>query len=119
MALYQAKMEKKQAFLFRTVDVVMELFAMSVVCARARAMKESGHPNAGEALQLADLFCDMSSRRVKASFRSLWRNDDNDAGKVTKRVMGGDYDWLAKDGVVDLGLPADAWEPRMFRRPGE
>jgi alkylation response protein AidB-like acyl-CoA dehydrogenase len=116
MALYQAKMEKKQAFLFRTVDVVMELFAMSVVCARARAMKESGHPNADEAMQLADLFCDMSSRRVQSSFRSLWRNDDADAGKVTRRVMDGDYDWLAKDGVVDLDLPADAWEPRNFQR---
>jgi hypothetical protein len=119
MALYQAKMEKKQAFLFRTVDVVMELFAISVVCARARSMKESNHPNAAEAMQLADLFCDMSKRRVQASFRSLWRNDDTDAGKVTRRVMDGDYDWLAKDGVVDMNLPDDAWQPRMFQRPGE
>jgi len=117
MALYQAKMERKQAFLFRTVDIVMELFAMSVCCSRARQMKESAHPNAAEAMQLANFFCDMSRRRVDASFRSLWRNDDTPAGKVTTRVMGGDYDWLAKDGVVDLGLPADAWQPKFFRKP--
>jgi alkylation response protein AidB-like acyl-CoA dehydrogenase len=119
MALYQAKMERKQAFLFRTVDVVMELFAMSVTCSRARQMKESGDPNAAEAMQLADLFCKQSRRRISASFRSLWRNDDPAAGKVTARVMGGSYDWLAKDGVVDLHLAPDAYEPRMFARLGE
>ncbi len=118
MALWQAKMERKQAFLFRTVDVVMELFAMSVTCSRARQMKESGHPNAAEAMQLADLFCGLSRRKVQASFRALWRNDDSAAGNVTSRVMGGDYDWLAKDGVVDLQLPADAYEPKMFVKGG-
>ncbi len=117
MALYQAKMEKKQALLFRTVDVVMELFAMTVACSRARQMKEAGDPNAAEAVRLADLFCRLSRRRVAASFRGLWRNDDAAAGKVTASVMEGRYDWLAAEGVVDLRLPTDAWEPRPFRRP--
>ena len=114
MALYQAQMEKKQAFLFRTVDVVMELFAMSVTCSRARQMKNSGHPNASEAVELASLFCDQSRRRVQASFRALWRNDDSASGAVTKKVMDGRYDWLAKEGVVDMQLPADAYEPKFF-----
>jgi alkylation response protein AidB-like acyl-CoA dehydrogenase len=116
MALYQAKMERKQAFLFRTVDVVMELFAMSVVCSRARQMKESADPNAAEAMQLANLFCHQSRRRVAASFRALWRNDDAPAGKVTAGVMAGEFDWLASGSVVDLQLPADAWEPKFFPR---
>jgi len=114
MALYQAKMERKQAFLFRTVDIVMELFAMSVVCSRARQMKETGDPNAAEAMRLADLFCALSRRKVQASFRALWRNDDAASGAVTANVMKGNYDWLAKDGVVDMQLPADAYEPKMF-----
>ncbi|HEY2775145.1 MAG TPA: acyl-CoA dehydrogenase family protein [Candidatus Binatia bacterium] len=117
MALYQAKMERKQAFLFRTVDVVMELFAMSVVCARARQMKESGDANAAEALRLADLFCGMSRRRVSGSFRTLWRNDDAASGAVTAQVISGGYNWLAKDGVVDLHLPDDAFEPKFFKQP--
>jgi alkylation response protein AidB-like acyl-CoA dehydrogenase len=114
MALYQAKMEKKQAFLFRTVDVVMELFAMSVTCARARQMKESNHPNAAEAMRLADLFCDMSRRKVSASFRTLWRNDDAASGNVTTGVMKGDFNWLINEGIVDLDLPDNAFEPRFF-----
>src|SRR5438876_3063225 len=57
MAIYQAKMERKQGFLFRCVDVVMELFAMTATLSRARQMRDSGHPEAAHAEQLADLFC--------------------------------------------------------------
>ena len=29
-------------------------------------------------------------------------------------LMGGGYDWLIHEGVVDMQLPADAYEPKMF-----
>src|SRR5215467_9808716 len=57
MAIYQAKMERKQGFLFRCVDIVMELFAMSAAASQARSMRDSGSPEAPQALELADLFC--------------------------------------------------------------
>ena len=44
MALYQAKMERKQGFLFRCVDVVMELFAMAATLSRTRTLLDAGSP---------------------------------------------------------------------------
>ena len=41
MSVYQAKMERKQGFLFRCVDVVMELFAMSAAVSRAKKMTDA------------------------------------------------------------------------------
>ncbi len=42
MALYQAKMERKQGFLFRCVDIVMELFAMAATISHARSVQDAG-----------------------------------------------------------------------------
>src|ERR1051325_8306118 len=74
MTVYQAKMERKQGFLFRCVDIVMELFAMSATIARARRMADDRDPNAEKAAALADLFCRSSRRKVRRLFRSLWSN---------------------------------------------
>ena len=58
MAVYQAKMERKQGFLFRCVDVVMELFAMAATISRTRQMLDDARtPRRERALELADLFC--------------------------------------------------------------
>src|SRR5262245_50950898 len=46
MSVYQAKMERKQGFLFRCVDVVMELFAMAATLSRARQMVDDRDPEA-------------------------------------------------------------------------
>ena len=67
-------MERKQGFLFRCVDVVMELFAMTATVARARQMVEDGDPEAKKALELADLFCRMSRRKTRRLFGDLWAN---------------------------------------------
>ncbi len=64
MIVHQAKLQNKQAFLFRLVDIANELFAMAASVARAHAMREAGHPDAANAVELADLFCRSSRRRV-------------------------------------------------------
>src|SRR4051812_37582179 len=51
MARWQGKMERKQGFLARVVDIGAELFAMSAACVRARAEDDP----AGR--ELAELFC--------------------------------------------------------------
>src|SRR5260370_23150554 len=56
MLRYQAKLQNKQAFLFRLVDVANELFAMAAAVSRARALAEQGRPEAAEAGPPADLF---------------------------------------------------------------
>src|SRR5262249_48387593 len=68
MLVYQAKMERKQGFLFRCVDIVMELFAMTATVAHARQLLDDRHPEAERAAQLADLFCRGSRRKVKRLF---------------------------------------------------
>ncbi len=104
MALYQAKMERKQGFLFRCVDIVMELFTMAAVCSHARALRDRNDPNAQEAIELADLFCRGSRRKVKKVFRDLWFNDDAAKNKVAARVLKGEHAWLERG---SMGLNID------------
>jgi hypothetical protein len=106
-------MERKQGFLFRCVDVVMELFAMSATLAHARRMADDRNPEAPRAMELADLFCRMSRRKVGELFRALWRNDDNAMNRLAAGVMTGRYTWLEK-GTLDIGLDADAFKTRSI-----
>jgi alkylation response protein AidB-like acyl-CoA dehydrogenase len=113
LAVYQAKMERKQGFLFRCVDVVMELFAMSAAIAHARRMIDAHDPQADRAVELADLFCRNARRRVKTFFGALWRNDDTVKNRVAGNVMKGAHTWL-EDGYINLGLSPEALKPHFL-----
>jgi alkylation response protein AidB-like acyl-CoA dehydrogenase len=113
MALYQAKMERKQGFLFRCVDVVMELFAMAATLSRAKQMADAGDAEAPQAAQLADLFCRTSRTKVRRLFRDLWVNQDARLNAVAASVMRGEVRWLEK-GAMDTGLDAAAFETRSL-----
>lgn len=63
MSRWQGRMETKQGFLGRIVDIGAELFAMSAACVRAEYLTETGD-HGREAQQLADVFC---RRRGSAS----------------------------------------------------
>ncbi|HEY8151618.1 MAG TPA: acyl-CoA dehydrogenase family protein [Vicinamibacteria bacterium] len=104
MLRYQAKLQNKQAFLFRLVDVANELFAMSATVARARALAEKQRPEAAEARHLADLFCRISRRRVARLFDALWDNDDVQLYRAGVDVLDGRHEWLEK-GILGLGTP--------------
>lgn len=99
MSRWQGRMETKQGFLGRVVDIGAELFAMSAVCVRAellRTTEEYGR----EAYQLADTFCRQARIRVDELFERLWTNTDDLDRKVVKGVLSGTYTWL-EEGVVD------------------
>jgi len=113
MAVYQAKMERKQGFLFRAVDVVMELFAMSAALCRARGMLDQRHPEALQAVELADLFCRNSRRKVRRLFHDLWSNDDTVKNRVATSVMGSRHAWL-EEGIFDLGLSEEAFRTQSL-----
>ena len=93
MAVYREKMERKQMFLFRLVDIVNDLFAMSASVARVEALKKRGAPEAAEAAQLADTFCKLAKRRVAENFRKLWGNDDDAKYQLAMDVMKGRHQW--------------------------
>ncbi len=98
MIRYQARLEKKQAFLFRLVEIGAELFAMAATISRATKMAKNGPQNATE---LADIFCMAATRRVKRKFRDLWSNDDDVKYRLARKVLDADYEWLEK-GIVGL-----------------
>jgi alkylation response protein AidB-like acyl-CoA dehydrogenase len=94
MLVYQAKLQNKQAFLFRLVDIANETFAMAASVARAQALVDTGAPQAAEAVRLADGFCLSGRRRVTALFRELWSNDDVERYKLGVAVLEGRHTWL-------------------------
>jgi hypothetical protein len=109
MARWQGRLERKQGFLGRLVDIGAELFAISASCARAKA-ERAEHP---EGWELADLFCRQSRRRVEALFDALFDNTDAEDVSLAKKVAAGRY--VSVEAGV-LGLPEDGawvstWEP--------
>jgi alkylation response protein AidB-like acyl-CoA dehydrogenase len=94
MSRWQGRMETKQGFLGRIVDIGAELFAMSAACVRADML---GTP---AARQLADAFCRQSRIRVEELFGRLWTNTDAIDARVVDGVLGGAYTWL-EEGIVD------------------
>ncbi|MER8011603.1 acyl-CoA dehydrogenase family protein [Streptomyces sp. NPDC094149] len=99
MSRWQGKMETKQGFLGRIVDIGAELFAMSAACVRAEMLRSQGD-HGREAYQLADVFCRQARIRVEELFNRLWTNTDDLDRTLVKGVMSGTYAWL-EEGIVD------------------
>jgi hypothetical protein len=89
MARWQAKLEQKQGFLGRVVDIGAELFAMSAACVRAEAQRAADPAVGEQAYELAELFCQQATLRVDALFGALWANADGDDVALSKRRAGG------------------------------
>jgi hypothetical protein len=100
MSRWQGRLELKQNFLARIVDIGAELFAISAACVRAQhlaATTDHGLP----ARQLADTFCRQARLRADALFDRLWSNTDGSDRKLAAAVLGGSMSWL-EAGIVDL-----------------
>jgi len=110
MLVHRARLEQRQAFLFRLVNIAMELFAMVATISRATRMRDEKHDAAGEARQMADLFCRGSRRTVISHFHDLWHQDDAIKYSVGQAVLSGKHTWL-ETGIVGLGRYADKLEP--------
>ncbi len=109
MVVYGGKLQNKQGFLFRLVDIANELFAMAASITRARALAESRRSEADKARELADLFCRMSRRRVGELFHALWFNDDVRKTRLARRVLEGKHAWMER-GIMNLP-PAREMKP--------
>ncbi|MFJ8395368.1 acyl-CoA dehydrogenase family protein [Streptomyces sp. NPDC094144] len=99
MSRWQGRMETKQGFLGRIVDIGAELFAMSAACVRAELLR-TGDDHGREAYQLADAFCHQSRVRVEELFTRLWSNTDELDRRVVEGVLSGTYTWL-EEGIID------------------
>ncbi|MEW2522767.1 acyl-CoA dehydrogenase family protein [Actinacidiphila alni] len=99
MSRWQGRMETKQNFLARIVDIGAELFAMSAACVRAQHLAATGE-HGQEARRLADTFCRQSRIRTEELFARLWTNTDGADRRLTRAVLNGDLTWL-EAGIVD------------------
>jgi hypothetical protein len=118
MIVHQARLQNKQAFLFRLVDIANELFALTSSVSRAQALRAAGHPEAENAAELADLFCRNSRRRIVRLFHDLWRNDDSRKYKIALKVLDGKHAWL-EQGSLGLDRRAHELNPETSFKPDE
>ncbi|TQJ59216.1 hypothetical protein FBY30_1458 [Arthrobacter sp. SLBN-83] len=108
MGRWQAKLERKQAFLGRVVDIGAELFAMTACCSRAEMLLKTSPDKAAGAYELADAYCEQARVRVDEYFDQLWRNTDDADRELTRKVLAGDYTWL-EAGVLDQSEGTGPW----------
>ena len=100
MSRWQGRLEHRQRFLGRLVDVGAELFAMTAVCLRAR--QDAAELGRGP-YELAEGFCRQARNRVEALFHELWHNSDDTDAKIAARVLDGRYEFL-EEGVLDPSI---------------
>ena len=101
MMRYGAGLQRKQSLLFRGVDIGSELFAMAAVVSKSQMLTRKGDAAAPQARKLADAFCRMSRRRVRALFRDMSSNDDALLYRTAREVLDGEHEWL-EEGIVEL-----------------
>ncbi|MCV7099352.1 acyl-CoA dehydrogenase family protein [Mycobacterium palustre] len=116
MARWQAKLEQRQGFLGRIVDIGAELFAMSAVCVRAKGQRGADPALGRQAYELAEAFCEQATLRVDALFEALWANTDSTDVRLTHDVLEGHYTWL-EEGVLDQSEGTGPWIAHW--EPGE
>ena len=109
MVQYGPALERRQAQLFRCVDIGAEMFAMAAACVRA----ERDHrrdPADGTARELADLFCRQSRRKIAELFRAIGSNDDEATYRLARGVLDERYGWLEEGvfGAPDQPAPVEA-----------
>jgi hypothetical protein len=101
MNVHFSKLQYKQGFLFRLVDVANELFAMAASVSRAQALAKAGDERASEARELVDLLCRNGRRKVDRLFHELWHNDDARKYRTGLNVLAGRYAGF-EDGVLGI-----------------
>ena len=100
MGRWQAKMEYRQAFLGRIVDIGAELFAIASAVTYAETIGREHPERKDSALELAELFCLQAEGRADRLFHDLWDNTDDAGSAAAKKLLDGRYQWM-EEGIVD------------------
>ena len=98
MSRWQGRLEHKQRFLARIVDIGSELFAMTAACVRAQRDR-ADHT----AVELADAFCRQARVRAEQRFDQLWHNCDDSDLTLARGVLIDRYTWL-EEGILDPSI---------------
>lgn len=100
IARWQAKLEQRQAFLARIVDIGAELFAIAAAVTYAQTIARESPGEKDQAVELAGVFCLQARCRADALFHQLWSNADDANRAVAAGVRAGRYTWL-EHGISD------------------
>ena len=98
MSRWQGRLEHKQRFLARIVDIGAELFAMTAACVRTQRDR-ADHT----AVELADAFCRQARIRAEQRFDQLWHNCDDSDVTLARGVLSDRYTWL-EEGILDPSI---------------
>ena len=99
MARHGAGLQKRQALLFRAVDVGSELFAIAASVSRSAMITKKGGPDAAAVEDVADVFCRAARHRVDGLFHAMRKNVDVAAHRVAEDLLEGRHKWL-EDGIL-------------------
>jgi alkylation response protein AidB-like acyl-CoA dehydrogenase len=117
MSRWQAKLEYRQAFLGRIVDIGAELFAMASSVAYAETIGREHPERRRSAGELAQLFCRQARRRADRRFAELWANDDDANREAAGELLNGRYEWL-EEGIADPSGEGPMIPPETARQDG-
>lgn len=105
MVRHQAALERKQALLFRTVDIAMEIAVLCATIVRTQALIERNDPRAEGAIELADVFARDARRLIEQRFRELTANDDDSKRRAGHALLDGAFTFVEDAG---MGSPDEA-----------
>jgi alkylation response protein AidB-like acyl-CoA dehydrogenase len=103
MSRWQGGLEKKQSFLGRIVDIGAELYAIACAVVYAQTLQSQDPANKAQYVELAELFCAQSRRRVDQLLHDLWFNDDADNYSAAMKVLDGRYTFFESDLIDPAG----------------
>ena len=109
MVRFGPKLEKKQAFLFRAVDVALELFALTASVLRAEREQQAFPPG----VALAEGFAQGARRRIDDKLRDMWRNEDVEQYELAGALLRGDFREL-EQGAIGVRYGVAELEPETM-----
>ena len=109
MVLNGPGLERRQAQLFRCVDIGAELFSMAAACVRAQR-DLARRPADRTPLELADVHCRLARRKVAILFAAIQSNDDEATYRLARGVLDRRFAWL-EEGIFEPRAEDVAAEP--------
>jgi hypothetical protein len=113
MARFGPRLERRQGFLFRIVDIGVEIFALAATIRHAQKLQQEGAEDAASAVELADFFARQTRRNIDMLFHQLWSNDDARATRVGLDLLEGKYTWLER-GMTPLPYSIEDLRPKTM-----
>jgi hypothetical protein len=84
---------------------------MSAAVSRVAGLRKARAPEAASAVELADVFCRMTRRRIEAAFAAIRSNDDVRKYRTARRFLEGQHKWLERGMAPMAGFEELAARP--------